>query len=91
MSDENLGYIFLGGVVLIFVFLVWFMTRDNTVLDDVLRDRADYDIWLRRNSISEEREKLLQREQEDLTHQKKMNELKSEVDKLENLLKSTKK
>ena len=87
MSDENLGYIFLGGVVLIFVFLVWFMTRDNTVLDDVLRDRADYDIWLRRNSISEEREKLLQREQEDLTHKQKMNDLKSEVDKLENLLK----
>ena len=87
MSDENLGYIFLGGVVLIFVFLVWFMTRDNTVLDDVLRDRADYDIWLRRNSISEEREKLLQREQEDLTHKQKMNELKNEVDKLENLLK----
>jgi hypothetical protein len=61
-------------------FMFYLMSRKGN-LDEILRERADYDVWLRRNEISEQREK-------DLDHQTKMNEIQREREKLENLLKN---
>lgn len=74
------------GLIVICLLLVWVLTSSDT-LDDILRERADYDVWLRRNQMSEQKEKELERQKDDLEHKSKMSELKNEVDKLEKMLK----
>lgn len=74
------------GLIVICLLLVWVLTSSDT-LDDILRERADYDVWLRRNQISEQKERELEKQKDDLEHKGKMNELKNEVDKLEKMLK----
>jgi hypothetical protein len=81
-----IGIFILGSLMLFAVGLIWFICSDSPLLDDVLRERADYDIWLRRNSISEEKEKNMERQKDNLDHQTKMHDLKKEVDTLEKLL-----
>jgi hypothetical protein len=66
--------------------MIWFMTSNHTELDDIIRERVDYDVWLRRNSISEEQEKTIQRQKEDMEHQKRLKELKDEKSSIEKLL-----
>lgn len=75
-----IGLIILGSLILVAVGLIWLLASDKPILDDILRERVDYDVWLRRNTISEEKER-------DLEHKSKMNDLKEEIHKLENLLK----
>jgi hypothetical protein len=61
-------------------FMFYLMSRKSN-LDEILRERADYDVWLRRNEISEQKER-------DLEHQTKMSDIQREREKLENLLKN---
>ena len=66
--------------------MIWFMTSNHTELDDIIKERVDYDVWLRRNSISEEQEKSIQRQKDELEHQKRLKELKDEKSLIDKLL-----
>ena len=85
-----IGYIILFALILVFVGMIWLVTSRHSVLDDVLRERVDYDMWLRRNEISEEKERETQKGRDAFEHDKRMAELKKEVDKIEGLLRDKK-
>lgn len=35
-------------------FFVWYITKSDEV-DDIIRERIDYDVWLRRHNLTEEK------------------------------------
>jgi len=86
-----IGLVILFVLIVVCIGIIWLMTSRHTELDDVLRERVDYDVWLRRNSMSEEKERQVQKDKDVLDHDKRMMELKKEVDKLEEILKGNKK
>jgi hypothetical protein len=49
---------FLFFIVLIAVIslIVWLSTREDEI-DEIVRERIDYDVWLRRHNLTEEKEK----------------------------------
>ena len=51
-----MAIIFFIIVILGVAVFVWYITRENDV-DKVIRERIDYDVWLRRHNLTEEKEK----------------------------------